>query len=298
MVKLLGVIIVVLFMTLLPMKTFADSYNVTAVVHAPLPADLPIVSGPTNTNQENSGVYVSGTCTVIVPTIIVVLVRDSQTIGSGNCSADGKFSIFVGLVLGTNTIYPKFLTVTGLSSGYGVPISITYELKKLPAKEQPKSNEADTPNGEALVVNFDYDFVSYDNHALTKLKYTVQGGKAPYDVVISWGDNSQKKYQAKASGEQNIEHKYKKILPPSQITIQVTDARGIKTIQSRALVSFRGGAYIPPAPPVQDDQRNWLPVWFIGVGSFSAILLLRHYQHIRYIKLKTKTKQIKSSKKR
>ena len=298
MVKRLGVIMVVLVLALLPVRAFADSYNVTAIVHAPLPADLPIVTGPINTNQENSGVYISGTCTVIVPTVIVVLVRDNQTIGSGSCSADGKFNIFVSLVLGTNTIYPKFLTVTGLSGGYGIPISISYKLKMLPTKEQPKSSEAEAPNGEALVVNFDYDFVSYDNLAPTKLKYTVKGGKAPYDVVISWGDNTQKKYKVNDSGEKYIEHKYKKILPPSQITVQVTDALGVKTIQSRALVSFRGGAYIPPAPPVQDAQRNWLPVWYIGVGSFSVILLLRHYQRIRHVKLKTKKKQIKSPKKR
>jgi len=285
MLKRLGFLIILVWVAIMPVAAFASNYDVTAVVHAPLPPDLPIVTGPKNTTLQNSGVFITGTCTVVVPTIVVILIRDNQTIGSANCRSDGTFSIFVGLVLGQNIIYPKFLTITGLYSGYGVPIYINYSPTNPAATESP------------LKLGFDYDFVSYDDLKTTQLKYTISGGKAPYEVIINWGDNSQKKYQVKTSGEQSIEHKYKTILPATQISIQVVDAEGTKTIQSRSLISFRSGVYVPASAPVGESKKNWIQVWFVGVASFGAILLLNHYKQLR-IKPKTKSKKVNSPTKR
>jgi hypothetical protein len=261
-----------------------------------------VVTGPTNTQQEASGVFVSGTCEVIVPSLIVVLIRDAQTIGSGSCLPSGTFRIFVGLVLGANIIYPRFMTITGDVSSFGDPITLFYDTKNsggnIPeATSKDDETTGSTTNESSLGILFDYDFVTYTDQQPLKVSYSVSGGKPPYDVVISWGDDSQKKYRVKAAGLYEITHTYKTILPPAQITIQVTDAQGRKAYQSRALVSFRQGVYTPPAQPSVVKQKDWFSTWLIAaVCTLGIILLVRSKHRHLFIGAKKKTQSKKAKK--
>lgn len=254
----------------------AESYNVTATVPAPLPTTVPLVTGPTTTTQASSGVYVSGTCEILVPTLLVVLIRDTQTIGSGNCLPNGTFRIFVGLVLGVNTIYPKFLTITGDSSGFGAPITLVYQMNADDTGQSgdktaiSNAKDADEGLGAGIDIILDYDFISYSDDKPLQIKYRIFGGKPPYTVTIAWGDSSQKKYTIASAGDQEVSHVYKNILPPSQLTIQATDSNGYKTYESRALVSFRKGVYIPPSQPEALEQKrdySTLAAASLGVGA-------------------------------
>ncbi len=278
-----AVFLVVLVMCISP-RVFAASYDVTAKVPAQMPAVLPVIASPgSNSVQQLPSVFVSGVCEVIVPQVVVLLVRGGETIGSGNCTPDGTFSILVGLVLGENIIYPQYITITDDKSTLGAPISILYAPPAQP-ETQPKTPAAPTQENNVattgLKVTFDYDFVTYSDLTKTKISYRVEGGTPPYDIVISWGDDTQTKRTIKNAGEQTLEHAYKDILPPTaQVAISVTDAKGQRVVQTRALVSFRGGVYTPPAAPVLNEDKNWLLVWLVGAVCFGAILYLRHLGH-------------------
>ncbi len=274
--QLLGIFISVLVM-IAPVRAFADTYSVTAKVPAPLPPTFPIVVGPTVTEQLSSGVYITGTCAVIVPSLVVLLVRNAQTIGSGNCLPSGTFSIFVGLVLGTNTIYPQFLTITGEKSGFGDPITLEY---KQAATEQVSTPQQQTPGittsdgSSALGLLFDYDIVTYNDLVTTDLEYSISGGLPPYTVTVSWGDEAQSVYRVPVAGRQSISHRYKKILPPSQITIKANDSLGGTVYQSRALVSFRQGVYVPPAQPESTEGKRSFSNLAVVLLSIGAVVFL------------------------
>lgn len=260
----------------------AASYDVTAKVSAPMPTQLPVIASPnTNSVQQLPSVFVTGACEVIVPQVVVLLVRAGETIGSGNCLPDGTFSILVGLVLGQNIIYPQYITITEDKSTLGAPIVVEYAPPVQPTV--PKTNEEVAPlpvQTDGLRLTFNYDFVTYSDLQKTKVTYGIEGGVGPYEVVISWGDDTQTTRTIKAAGEQTVEHAYKQQLPPeAKLTIRVMDAKQQSVVQTRALVSFRGGVYTPPAAPVLQENKNWLLVWFVGVLCFGAILHLRHIGH-------------------
>jgi hypothetical protein len=260
-------------------RVFAASYDVTAKVSAPMPTQLPVIASPnTNSEQQLPSVFVTGVCEVVIPQVVVLLVRGGETIGSGNCLPNGTFSILVGLVLGQNIIYPQYITITDDKSTLGAPIIVVYAPPVQPTS--PKTNEEAPAQTEGLRLTFAYDFVTYSDLQKTKITYGIQGGTAPYEVVISWGDDTQTTRTITAAGEQVIEHAYKQLLPPeAKLTIRVTDAKQQSVVQTRALVSFRGGVYTPPAAPVLQEDKNWLLVWFVGVLCFGAILHLRHLGH-------------------
>ena len=279
--RLLFSIVVCLLFVCAPLRGLAEEYSVTATVPAPLSPTLPVVVGPTTLEQPTSGVYITGTCAVIVPTLIVLLIRDAQTIGSGNCSASGTFSIYVGLVLGINVIYPQFMTITGDKGSFGDPITLTYKKAVSTPTNATEQNQQTPGDYERFGLLFDYDFVTYTDLKSTDLEYSVSGGVPPYVITVSWGDESQNKYTIATAGKQKISHTYKKILPPSKITITATDSLGDKTYQSRALVSFRQGVYVPPAPPEKQANNNWFVVWLIGAACFVVILFLVRMPHMQ-----------------
>lgn len=262
-----------------PASVGATSYDVTASVMAPLPPTTPVVTSPGNySTQQNDSVYISGTCTIVVPNLIVVLERDGQTVGTGNCSAEGTFRILVGLVLGANVFYPKFVTITGQFSGYGAPVTLNYENASQHSNTD-KTTDSEKNASEALRVTMPYDFITYNDTEVTSLIYTIFGGIAPYKVTISWGDDTQRVFSQSDSGENSVKHQYRSILPPSTVSIRVVDAKDNNAIVTRALVSFRQGTYIPPAQPLQNNTKQWFGVWLIGAGCISGVVLLMYTLH-------------------
>lgn len=253
-------LVALIYVILTPALAFAESYDVTATVHAPMPEVIPVITNPVDLVQESSRVFISGTCAIVDPPLIVLLIRDNVVIGSGPCLPDGSFKIYVGLVNGKNVIYPKFINITGLFGELGVPITIEY----YPIST---SYQEESGSGEALTIVFDYDFVEYNDTDLTEVVYAITGGKPPYKVTVSWGDDTLNKYLIESPGEQSIQHQYESVLPPSQLTIQVTDSVGQKTSQSRALISFKKGVFIPATIKTESPNR-----WMLIVTATTAIL--------------------------
>ena len=270
-----------------PHNVHAATYDVTAQVNAPMPPTVPVVVTPDdNSTQVVPNIFVTGQCTIVVPSLIVVLVRDNITIGSGPCLPNGTFSILVGLVLGTNVIYPKFVNITGQVSSFGAPLTLLYNPPQTTRPNNP--NTTPTPQDAAsLQVIFNYDFVTYDIDVPTQLQYSVAGGTKPYTVIINWADGTQITQKVTDSAPQTIKHQYRKILPPSSMTLSVLDSRGQKVVQSRALVSFRKGVYVPAASPISNNESSISTTTFIWIALalVAAMVLYGHYFGTQYLKI-------------
>lgn len=275
--KQFAVVVLGCLLAVIPAKTFADSYDVTASVLAPLPPTLPIVTGPENNSvQQNDSVFISGTCTVVVPNLIVVLLRNDEVIGSGNCLPDGTFRILVGLVLGTNVIYSKFVTITGQSGGLGAPITLIYGSGTGGSTAEPQDT-----SGEGLELLFETDFVQYNDDTPTSITFIIKGGKGPYTATINWGDDTQEVVTYQTNGTKTEAHRYRQILPSSVVTVQVADATGNKDSESRALVSFEKGVYVPPAVPQPTNSTiSAKIVYLVGAGSLTGVLLLSRFMSL------------------
>lgn len=254
---------------LMPSVALAEDYTVTASVPASLPASLPEIETPGNNSvQQLSNVFVSGACEVVTPALIVVLVRNDEVIGSGPCTEQGTFRILVGLVLGANVIYPRFVSITGQLSGFGTPIRLMYEPVKI---TNTPSGGGTAEQGKPLTIEFDYDFVTYTPEEPLTVTYSIFGGSVPYEVLVAWGDGTELKEQIPAQQTITNTHTYAAVLPPASITILATDNTGAKNLQSRALVSFRQGMYVPPAQPIADKSVFRYQLW-LGMAVLAGIL--------------------------
>jgi hypothetical protein len=271
---------------LVPAAAFADSYDVTAEVMAPLPPEQPVMVTPgDNTTQTTSTVTITGTCPVVVPALIVVLLRDGVTIGSGSCDSLGIFRINVALVLGVNIIYAKFTTITGESGGVGYPITITYKSPGItPVDGTPKNTTVTAkitpPSKDGLKLVFNYDTVVIKTKETTNLEFIIQSGIGPYKVVIDWGDGSSSVYTYDTAGSKALSHIYTKIQNrPMRIAIQVTDAAGVMTKQERALVSFERPTLNAPASLTNPANSAAVALWIILVVC-SLVAVAMVYQKV------------------
>lgn len=279
--RVFGVILLLLiFLTALPVgQIVAESLNVSASVNASLPPneEVPIVVTPNNNSSQTlQNIFITGTCAVIEPPLIVVLLRDNQIIGTGPCLADGTFKILVGLVKGKNIIIPKFVTITGQSSGFGQQLILFYDQPVTTAAVPTVSQ----PCIGSFMLAFDYDFITYNDTTLTDVTYKIVDGCGPYTVTINWGDGTQTTSKVTSNDPQTSRHQYVRVLPPSALTITVVDANGQKAVQSRALISFKKGVYVSSAQPVQKSGLYTLTtaqkIWAV-VAVVSVLLLVANH---------------------
>ena len=279
--RVLAYLLFVVFLLFNGMSVMAASYDVTAKVPAPLPAGVPTITTPGNNSVIIAPtVTVVGTCPIVVPALIVVLVRDSLTIGSGSCASDGSFRIVVGLVLGVNIIYSKFVTITGESSSYSLALSLVYQPTNPPTTTVVKNSEQTPQTTAKLAILFDYDFVTYTTTQNTKTIVGITGGKSPYTLIVDWGDGTSKNYNLSNQKVPDLNHRYKTVASePMKIRLTLTDALGNKVQTERALVSFEKPHYETLAYRSPDSKYKYMFIWVLL--SILALLIVT----VRYKKL-------------
>ncbi len=271
-----------------PRLAGADSYNVTAQVNAPLPPEVPVVTSPDNntiiTTQAADEAEIIGTCPVVVPSLIVVLIRAGETVGTGQCTQQGNFSIKVGLVLGQNIFLPKFVTVTGQSSGFGAPLTLTYSPVVITEPSQGSGSTTDsgtkptTPNapasGQGVKIVLPYDFVTYKTKKQLSLTFEIQGGTPPYTVIMQWGDGLTKQFSYSEAGTKTVTHIYSVLTDESKkIVALVRDKNGDTYRTERALITYEQAGFSDVASqPLATAQRNFYLIW--GSAAVACLILV------------------------
>lgn len=177
----------------------AAEYVVTAVVPAKIPAQPAVIDSPNNNSVvHGDNIVVAGSCPVVLPAIVVgIYDGDDVLLGSSICDADGRFSINVHLVHGTNILVPKIFTILHDVGPVGVPITVNYTTSTVLAGPM------------ELKVTLNSPFISYRKNQSMELGVNIQGGSLPYQININWGDNTQNNYTRTKAGDLTFEHTYR-----------------------------------------------------------------------------------------
>lgn len=205
----------------------AANYDVQATVPLQAPSIAPVFDSSLRNFLTNEKlIQVFGTCQYLSPVSIVSIWRTTTFLGSTACEQNGTFRISLSLIVGANILQARS---NNLSNNYGpeaAPISITYT--------QPVSA---TPEYQPpLKVESTKTFQVSDANKNVEIEVRVDGGKAPYTLVINWGDGSQETRTFDKPGNYKFTHTYTKS-EVYKVTATVTDVLGQSTVNSFVVVA-------------------------------------------------------------
>lgn len=271
--------------------------GVSASVPAPIPGGSPVITSPTNnTVTTNSSVKVSGTCPVIVPPILIVIYRDSNSVGSTNCTPGGSFSLNVPLTLGKNNLLAQVQTITGGIGNSSSVILVTRNTLTTPSS--PPSSEPgpiSTPNvtielpilEPQIITEDNFTQVPSDSNKPTAWSFSIKGGETPFTVTIDWGDGTIEKYTVHTHKVQTFYHTYSQ--PKTyNISAKVVDANGRVTVYNTVAVAYssKGSGTLGLDSKYQETHpiiallQQYL--WQIYIATLGALVFLWYLEHGRF----------------
>jgi hypothetical protein len=276
-------------------RASAIDYEVSATVPAVLPPGSPQIEtpDPETVFSTSDQVEVSGSCTVVIPALIVILMRAGEPIGSGVCQGDGSFRIPITMVLGENIISVKYKTITGEDGPPGQTLYLYYR----PSVSSPATPGGSLPGGSGgtgatslvdagtpLTIKT-VDFVPFALNEKLLLHAEIKGGTPPYSLKIDWGDGSVETFAVGAEGIQNLSHIYTISKPTMAVVMEATDSAGRRTRVHLAAVykSARpviGSSTITPEKPSILDRWMTVGLWTGYTAALTALVAIwLHAKH-------------------
>ena len=212
-------------------RAAADSlFGVTAMVQSPVPTSAAIITTPSpGTTVTSKDILVAGSCPVISPQVTVALSIDGQEAGSANCDTNNNFAMPVILTGGAHILVAHVYTNTFGQGPDSTPVSVSYQPTKTLTAAPALTLSSASP---FTVIAFDRN-VSWNG--------SINGGTAPYNVLVDWGDGSRDSYTA-AAADQRFNHRYD-VESTHTIRLAVSDRTGKSTQLQYAVAS-----YVTPAP--------------------------------------------------
>lgn len=197
----------------------AADFNVSASVPTVVPSVAAVINQPAiNSVVAQKNINVAGICQLMAQPLIVSIWRDNSILGSAIC-ANGLFSIDVNLILGENILVAKSQNTVGQ---FGPNSSLH------PVSYRPSIVNTD-PTGTNLLSNFQVNSgqsaAHLSNSAQGSIEIIIQDGKAPYQVIINWGDGNFDELTLNQSGNHVFDHQFAELID-DKIVILVTDADG------------------------------------------------------------------------
>jgi len=222
----------------------ADSYVVSASVQAPIPTIPAQITSPTDQSTTNSpNIVIGGTCPIIMPAIVVEIFRNDEFIGSAGCSASGEFSGTFTMQYGANNLVPKVITITNDLGPSGSPVVVNYPAPVVQTPTQPSKPAITLPTSttetaEPFIIKTETPFLIFKQDESFVWKVAIKGGVSPYTILVDWGDGTKSTYAANSSGDQKLEHIFKKN-KNTVVRISVKDATGKEVYTTVAGVTFK-----------------------------------------------------------
>lgn len=265
-------------------RASALDYEVSVAVMATLPPGSPVIEtpDPETTFTDSDQVIVSGSCTVVIPALVVILLRDGEPIGSGVCQGDGTFHIPITMVLGENIINVMYKTITGEDGPPGTTMVLYYRPKAVPGGGSTSTGGSGggtpgqpTADYEPLTIKT-VDFVPFALNEKLILSATVRGGKPPYTLKIDWGDGSVESFVVNAAGVQELSHSYKISKSTMAVVMEATDSAGNRT-QIHLAAVYKSGRQLVQAPSTTQNKPSILDHWmtiglWLGYVGLTAVL--------------------------
>ncbi|MFZ2544851.1 MAG: hypothetical protein WAW80_02655 [Candidatus Saccharimonadales bacterium] len=268
----------IIMMALVGQLATAVDYQVTAVVPAVMPDGAPVITSPKDNSSINSGqVQITGTCPTSQPLVIIAIYDNDVLAGSGQCMADGTFSVSITLYVGNNTIVAIMHTMTGQIGAKSTIININ------------RVSSIHQSFGIPLRIIGSDVFLQISADGGVVWRGQVVGGVAPYALKIDWGDGTTDSYEITDQAEQMFPHTYKD-RQFYKVIISVVDANGdAQSIQTTA------GSLAEPILSVGSNNREidfgalpfamfvQLHIWQIYIGTFFALVFLWYLERGRHL---------------
>jgi hypothetical protein len=281
-----------------------DTITVSATVPANIPSGNPTIDSPLDgVTLSAANVTVSGTCPVITPAIIIAIYDNGTLTSSVQCQVDGTYSVSTPLIYGLNSLVATVKTVTnGTGGSSSPPVKVTRPTPPAPSPspsshpsspKPPVSGDQITPSVIELLptivrVEPSEAFFVVTTKGSTTWQGKFEGGSAPYQVKMDWGDGSSDTHTVADASVQSFSHTYKSV-SSYNITITATDSKGATTTLHSVSVSLQlstgtqgaGDTHVTGVPPVVEFAQKYM--WQIYIGSLSGLVFLWWLEHGRHL---------------
>lgn len=250
-------------------RAAADSLvSVGGTVMAPVPSASATITTPAAGEVVNSSdTIVAGNCPLSEPQVAIVLTIDDIPVGSALCGSTNDFALPVQLTPGAHRIVAQTHTITYGLGKNSEPVSVTYT--------PTRKNTAVTAAQPTVSPQAPFSVLAASLN--TEWSGAIGGGKAPYKVLIDWGDGVRKDYTVTTAGEQRFEHRYG-AFRSYNARIAVTDAAGQSIQQQYAAIAYTTAASLAtastqPAPLITATVAGLYGL-FLTVSSVGLIAWL------------------------
>lgn len=196
----------------------SSSVSLAGVMPGPPPKTGATITFPTNQQTfQNTPVTVSGTC----PSgTLVEIFKNSVFAGSTPCTPDGKFSVQIDLLYGSNSLSAVVYDALNQAGPTSNLVNVTYNVQTPPASSLLNINFASTQ----LLVETNAVYRGVFPGQQLSVPISIIGGVAPFAVNVNWGDDSNQVISSSSNTTVNASHTYGK---PGiyKISIQASDSQ-------------------------------------------------------------------------
>ena len=253
-------------------RSAADTpFSVSAVVPVPVPKVGAVISLPQADSMLTSADnLVAGSCPVASPQVAIVLLVDGTQAGSALCNDSNNFAMPMRFTPGEHTLVAQSYTLTGGKAPDSAPVQVTSRAT------QPAASTNVTLTGTD-------PFNVLEGSLATAWDGTITGGKAPYHLIVDWGDGKSDRYTVTLAS-QHLTHTYPS-LQSYNARIAVSDDSGLSTQLQYATVAYTTPAQTPAATnaaPLFTPTVAGLYGLFITVVSVSGIIWLEAKHALRH----------------
>jgi hypothetical protein len=270
-----------------PPPPIPHDYTVHASVKGIPPAQAVILSPIDGSTVDAVPIIVSGTCE---PGAMIKLYRNNLFSGAVMCAGDGTFEIQTDLFVGPNELIARSFNATDDEGAPSDPVIVTYTPPPTPPSAPPTepsppsapttqpapivSRRATPETGNPLVIKAENDYRGFNVGEIVEWELEISGGRAPYAVVVDWGDGKRDVISRATAGRFTAEHVYAQaggFRGSYAVKVTASDARGVTSmIQLMVIVNSKDvSALGSSAPSLSDRIQPTLFSW-----SAYAILLL------------------------
>lgn len=192
-----------------PPQVQNGNIGLSGIVPGPPPSTAAQIVQPNDGDiVTQANLTVAGTCT---PALIVEIYRNNAFAGSDICSGSGTFSLVITVVEGTNELIAKIKDGLDQYGPDSTPVFVTYNVTQ--TTETTDSDDEDESGRVTYLPLIIYTIPvqrGSEPEDIIKLEYEIEGGQAPYAVVIDWGDNTDNSLSPhQNAGDFSKEHTYK-----------------------------------------------------------------------------------------
>lgn len=168
----------------------SGAITVSGTVYGSPPTQPPVITSPNNGEQfTGNSIDVSGTC---ISGLLVEIYRNNAFAGSQICDSNGEFNIQITIIVGKNVLIAKMSDSLNQYSPDSDKV-LVFLKAGASGSGTVSSSSSDSSTQTSVTPLLIYTKPVQRGvfpDELLRLKYEVEGGKAPYAVSLNWGDAS------------------------------------------------------------------------------------------------------------